>query len=143
MPLHPLTNFEIQKYYQNKTRFNEVFSTDNLPKKIKAYVISLDEYADVDTHWIPSFCNRSEIVCFDGFGVEHAPEEIKEIFRNKSIIANIFRVQANNSVMHRYFCIGFIDSALADEKLTDFTFSPYNFRKSDNIILSYFKDGWN
>ena len=40
----PLTNFEIQKYYQNEPRFNGVFSRDNLPKKIKdgAYV---DEYA--------------------------------------------------------------------------------------------------
>ena len=33
MPPHPLTNFEIQKYYQNEPRFNEVFSRDNLPKK--------------------------------------------------------------------------------------------------------------
>ena len=42
---NPLINFEIQKYYQNETRFNEVFSEDNLPKKIKdgAYVINLDD----------------------------------------------------------------------------------------------------
>ena len=46
MPPHPLTNFEIQKYYENQPRFNGVFSRDNLPKKIKdgAYVINLDEY---------------------------------------------------------------------------------------------------
>ena len=52
MTPHPLTNFEIQKYYQNEPRFNGVFSKNNLPKKIKdeAYVISLDEYADVGTH---------------------------------------------------------------------------------------------
>ena len=52
MPPHPLTNFEIQKYYQNETRFNEVFSRNNLPRKIKegAYVINLDEYADVGTN---------------------------------------------------------------------------------------------
>ena len=76
---HPLTNFEIQKYYENKPRFNDVFSRDNLPKKIKdgAYVINLDEYADVGTHWIALFCNRSEIVYFNSFGVEHVPEEIK------------------------------------------------------------------
>ena len=54
MPPHHPTNFEIQTYYQNKPRFNGVFSRDNLPKKIKdgAYVINLDEYADIDTHWI-------------------------------------------------------------------------------------------
>ena len=42
-----------------------------------AYLIKLDEYADVGTHWIALFCNRSEIVYFDRFGVEHVPEEIK------------------------------------------------------------------
>ena len=75
---HPLTNFEIQKYYQNEPRFNGVFTRNNLPKKIKdgSYVINLDEYADVDTHWILLFCNRNEIVYFDSFGVEHVPKEI-------------------------------------------------------------------
>ena len=68
-------------------------------KKIKngAYVINLDEYTNVDIHWIALFCNRSEIVYFDSFGVEHVPEEIKEFVWNKNIKANIFRVQANNS----------------------------------------------
>ena len=142
MPPHPLTNFEIQKYYQNESRFNGAFSRDNLPKKIKdgAWVINLYEYADVGTHSIALFCNRSEIVCFDNFDVEHVPEEIKEFATNKNIIADIFRVQANNSVMCGYSWIGFIDFMLAGKKLTDFTnmSSPYN-----NIILSYFKDKWN
>ena len=143
VPPYPLTNFEIQKYYQNEPRFNGVFSRDNLPKKIKdeAYVINLDEYADVGTHWIALFCKRSEIVYFDRFGVEHVPEEIEEFIGNKTIKANIFRVQANNSVMCGYFCNGFIDFMLAGKKLTDFTsiFSPYDFEKNDSIILSYFK----
>ena len=141
---HPLANFEIQKYYQNEPRFNGFYSRNNLPKKIKdgTYVINLDESADVGTHWIALFCNRSKIVYFNSFGVEQVPEEIKEFVRNKNIIANIFRVQANNSVMCGYFCIGFIDFMLAGKKLTDFTsmFSPYDFKKNDNIILSYFKD---
>ena len=49
IPPHPLTNFELQKYYKNKPRFNGVFSRSNLPKKIKdgAYIINLDEYANV------------------------------------------------------------------------------------------------
>ena len=67
------------------------------------------------------FCNRSEIVYFDSFGVEHVPEEIKEFIGNKNIKANIFRVQANDSVMCGYFCIGFIDFMLAGKKLTDYT----------------------
>ena len=88
------------------------------------------------------FAKKSEIVYFDSFGIEHIPEEIKEFIGNKNIKANIFRVQANNSVMCGYFCIGFIDFMLANKKLTDFTnlFSPYDFDKNDQIILSYFKD---
>ena len=144
MPPHCLTNFEIQKYYQNKPRFNGVFSRNNLPKKIKdgAYVINLDEYADVGTHWIALFCNRNEIVYFDSFDVEHIPEEIKKFAGNKNIIANIFRVQANNSVMCGYFCIGFTDFMLAGKKLTNFKsmFCPYDFEKNDDTILSYSKD---
>ena len=40
-----------------------------------------------------------------------------------------------------YFCIGFIDFILAGKKLTDYTnlFSPHDFTKIDNIILSYVK----
>ena len=144
MPPHPLTNFEIQKYYENEPRFNGVFSRDNLPKKIKdgAYVINLDEYADTGTHWIALFCNRIEIDYFDNSGVEHIPEEIKEFIGNKNIRASIFRVQANNSVICGFFCIGFIDFILAGKKLTDYTslFSPHDFKKNDSIILSYFKD---
>ena len=145
MPPHPLTNFEIQKYYENEPRFNGVFSRDNMPKKIKdgAYVINLDEYADVGTHWIALFCKKSEIVYFDSFGVEHIPEEIKEFIGNKNIKGNLFRVQVNNSVMCGYFCIGFIDFMFAGKKLTKLTtlFSPYNFDKNDKITLRYFKDG--
>ena len=144
MPPHPLTNFEIQKYYKNEPRFNGVFSRNNLPKKIKngAYVINLDEYADVGTHWIALFCKKNEIAYFVSFGVAHVPEEIKEFVGNKNITANIFRVQANNSVMCEYFCIRFIDFMFAGKKLTDFTSlsSPYDFEKNDHIILSYFKD---
>ena len=80
MPPHPLTNFEIQKYYQNEPRFNGVYSRNNLLKKIRdgAYVINLDKYADVGTHWIALFFKGSEIVYFNSFGVDHVPEESKE-----------------------------------------------------------------
>ena len=112
---HPLTNFEIQKYYKNEPRFNSVFSRKNVPIKIKdeAYIINLDEYADVGKHWIALFCKKNEIVYFDSLGVEYIPEEIKEFIGNKDIKANIFRVQESNSVLCEYFCIGFIDFMLA------------------------------
>ena len=100
MPPHPLINFEMHTYYKNEPRFNGVFSKNDLPKKVKdgVYVIKLDEYADVSTHWIALFCNKNEIVYFDSFGVEHVPEEIKEFVdrpsssasQNKNIKASIF-----------------------------------------------------
>ena len=85
---------------------------------------------------------KTKVVYFDSFGVEHIPEEIKEFIGNKNIKANIFRVQANNSVMCGYFCIGFIDFMLAGKTLIDYTslFSPHDFDKNDQIIFSYFKD---
>ena len=133
-----------KRYYENEPRFNGAFSRKNLHKILKdgAYVINLDEYGDLGTHWIALFFNRNEIVDFDSFGVERVPEEIKGFVENKNIIVNIVRVQANDSVMCGYFCIGFIDFILAGKKLTDFTnmFSPHDFKKNDAITLSYFND---
>ena len=51
MPSHPLANFEIQKYYQNKSRFNGIYSRDNLQKiKDGPFIINLDEYSDIGTY---------------------------------------------------------------------------------------------
>ena len=60
---HPLTNFETQEYYQIEPRFNGVFSRDNLPTttKIGAYVINLDEYRDIGTHWVALYVNNKAI----------------------------------------------------------------------------------
>ena len=54
IPRHPLINFEMKEYHENEPRLNDVYFRDNLPKRVKngAYVINLDEYADVDIHWI-------------------------------------------------------------------------------------------
>ena len=131
MPPHPLTDFEIQKYYQNKSRFNGVYSRDNLPKiKDGAYVINLDEYYDIWTRWIALYVLNNNVTYFDSFGVEHIPKEIKKFIANKNIKTNIFRIQAYDSIMCGYFCIGFIDFMLAGKTLTDFTnlFSPNNFK---------------
>ena len=105
IPPHPLTIFEIQKYYKNEPRFNGVFSRNdfeyNSIKKIKdgVYITNLDEYLNVGTHWIALFCKNNEIIYFDSFGVEYIPNEIKEFIRNKNIKTNIFRVQEDNSIM--------------------------------------------
>ena len=133
MPPHPLTNFDIQKYYQNKPRFNGVYSRDNLPKiKDGAYVINLDEYSDIGTHWVALYVQNNNVTYFDSFGVEHIPKEIKAfIDRSLSITTNIFRIQAYDSIMCGYFCIEFIDFMLAANNLTEFTnlFLPNKFKK--------------
>ena len=140
---HPLTNFEIEEYYENEPRFNGVYSRDNLPKTIKngAYAINLDEYVDVGTHWIALSVKRHEVVYFDSFGVDHVSKEIKRFIRHKNTKTNIFRIQADNSIMCGYLCIVFIDFMFAGKSLIDFTslFSSYDFKKNDEIILSYFK----
>ena len=81
IPLHPLTNFEIQKYYQNKSRFSGVYSRDNLPKRMKdeENVINFDEYADLGAHRIALYVKNIEITYFDSFGVEHVPEETEDL----------------------------------------------------------------
>ena len=140
-----LTNFKIQKYYKNEPRFNGVCSRDNLLKiKDGAYVINLDEYADIGTHWVALYMQNNSVTYFYSFGVEHISKEIKAIInRSLSITTNIFRIQAYDSIMCGYFCIGFIDFMLAGKTLTEFTnlFSPNNFKKNDDIILNYFM--WN
>ena len=111
---HPLTNFEIQKYYQNDPRFNGVYSRDNLTKiKDGVYIINLDEYSDIGTHWVALYVHNDDVPYFDSFGIEHIPKEIKAfINRSLSITTNIFRVQAYNSIMSGYFSIVFIDFML-------------------------------
>ena len=133
MSPHSLTNFEIQKYYQNEPRFNGVYSRDNLPKiKDGAYVINLDEYSDIGTHWVALYVQNNNVTYFDSFGVEHIPKEIKTFINNKNIKANIFRIQTYDSTMYGYFCIGVIDFMLVGKTLTKFTnlFSPNSFKKN-------------
>ena len=73
---HLLTNFEIQKYYQNERKFNGVYSRNNLPKiKDGAYVINLDEFKSIGTYWITLFVNGNNIIYFDSFGVAHIPKK--------------------------------------------------------------------
>ena len=137
-----MKNFEIQEYYQNETRFNGVFSRDNLPNNIKngAYVINLDEYHGIGTHWVALYVNNKTIIYFDSFGVEHMLREIMKFIPRKKIITNIYRIQAYDSIMCGYFCIGFINFTFNGKMLTDYTnlFSPNDLKKNDDIILKYF-----
>ena len=109
MPPHPLTNFEIQKYYENEPKFNGVYSRNNLSKiKDGAYIINLDEYESIGTHWIALYVNDNNVTYINSFGVEHIPKDIRKFIKNKNTITIIYRTQVNNSIMCGYFCIGLL-----------------------------------
>ena len=105
MPPNLLTNFEIQKNYQNEPKINGVYSGDNLTKRSSteindgAYIINFDDYSDIGTHWVAFYVKNNDVTYFDSFGVEHIPKEIKTFINSKNIKTNIFRIQAYNSMM--------------------------------------------
>ena len=84
------------------------------------------------------YIENNHLTYFDSFGVAHIPKEIRTLISNKNIKTNIFRIQAYDSIMCRYFCIGFIDFMLAGKTLNDFKnpFSTNNFKRNDDIILN-------
>ena len=148
-PFHPSTNIEISEYYSNKPKFNGVYLRDNLPKITKKgeYVINLDEYENAGTHWIALFIKTNEVIYFDSFGIEHIPKEINKFTRSKELgsavgKANIFRIQAYDSIMCGYFCIEFINYMLKGTTLLDYTnlFSPNDLKKNNRVIKRIFKN---
>ena len=81
------------------------------------------------------------MVYFDCFGVENIPKEIKKSIGNKNMARNIYKIQACDSIMCGYLCIGFIDFMLKSESFLDYKklFSPNDYEKNDKIILKYFQ----
>ena len=76
-----------------------VYSRSNLPKiKDGEYVINLDDYKSIGTHWIALYVNNN-VTYFKSFGVEHIPKEIRKSIRNKNVTTNIYRVQAYNQII--------------------------------------------
>lgn len=108
---HPITNLNIQRHYQNENKFNQNYSCDKLPDKKKDETNSknLNRYANVGAHWIALYSNGNIITYFNSFGVKHIPKEIKKFIKGSTITKSIFRLQAYDSAMCRYVCIGFID----------------------------------
>ena len=106
------------------------------------YVINLDDKNSKGTHWISLFINKNTAVYFDSFGIEYIPQEVLKKIKDKSITYNIFRIQNNESIICRFYCIGFIEYMLAGKTLLDYTnlFSPNDYKKNDKIICKYFKD---
>ena len=114
----------MEKYYQNQPKFNGVYSRNNLSKITDGtYLINLDEYKSIGTHWIDLYVNGNnrrascDAIYFDSFGTEGIPKEIKKFIGNK----NVYHIQAYDSIMCGYFCIGFIDFMLKGKSLLDYT----------------------
>ena len=141
-PPHPLTNFEIEKYYENEPQFQGVFSRNSLPTKSKdgGYIVNLDDLGKPGTHWVAIFIQKKNAVYFDSFGVERLPEEIKRFLHGKNLNLNLFRIQEFDSITCGYFCLGFLDYMFAGKSLLEYTslFSPNDFKKNDKIIKDLF-----
>ena len=109
-------------YYQNQPRFINVYLRDNLSDETRdgVYVINLDEYSDIETHWIALYVQNNDVTYFDSFGVEYIPKEIKVFIGIENIKTNIFRIQAYDSIMCGYFCIELFDFMLTGKTLLIF-----------------------
>ena len=140
---HPVTNFEMQKYYQNEPRFKGVYSGNYLPKvKRGVNVINLDEYKSIGTLWEALYVSSDDLTYFDSFWVKYISKDIRKFIDNKNSIINIYRIQANDSKMCGYFCIGFIDFMRKGRILIDYInlLSPTKCEKNEKIILKYFNN---
>ena len=63
------------------------------------------------------YVKNNEVIYFDSVGVEYVPKEIKRFIGHKNINRNIFRIQANSSIMSGYFYAGFIDFMFGKKNL--------------------------
>ena len=122
MPPHSLTNFQIQKYYQNEPEFNGVYSRDNLSKIMNgAYITNLEEFESIETYWIALYVNAENVTYFCSFSVEYISKEIRKFSGNKNIKTNIYRIKAYDSKICGYFCIVLIDFMLKGKNLLEYT----------------------
>ena len=126
---------------------NGVYSRNNLPKiKHGAYVINLDEYELIETHWIAWKLNgNNNAIYFDSFGVERISIEIRKVIGNKTVKTNIYRIRAYDSIVYGYLCIWLIDFMLKGKSLLEYTnlFSPDEYEQNDEIVLKYFQQNLN
>ena len=130
---HPLTALKCKSIIKMSLELMMFILEIIYLRKIKngAYVVNLDEYADVGARWIALYLSNNEDIYFDSFGVEYVPKEIMHFIGHKNIKTSKSRMQVDNSIMCGYFCIKFIDFMLANKTLIDYTslFSPYDYKK--------------
>ena len=120
MPPYYLTDFETQRFYLIEPQFNGVYSKNNIAKiKDGAYVVNFDESRSIRTHWIALYTNVNNLIHFDSCGIEYIPQKLNKFIGNKTVITNICRIQAHDSIMRGCFCIGFIDFMFKGKSLLD------------------------
>ena len=121
------------------SKFNGFYWRNKLSKTNDgSYVVNLDEYKPIGTHWIVLYLNGNNFIHFDRFGVEHIWR--KRVISNKNIKTNVYRIRANVPIMCGYFCIEFIDFMLKSKSWLDYTnlFSPNEHEKNDKTKLLFF-----
>ena len=129
-------------YFNSDKRFDGTFSRDNLNifNKDGAYIINLDKYDNIGTHWVAIYLKNNNVTYFDSFGIEYIPKKIAKLINDKSIKSNIFRIQSFNSILCGYFYTGFIEYTSNNLGLNEYAklFLVTNVDKNDQIILDYF-----
>ena len=137
--LHLLNNIEITNYFNDEPRFHGLFSRNNLPWiNDGVYVISIIKIVK-ELGFI--IFDKNLALYFDPFDFEYIPQEVLNKIKDKSITHNIFRIQNNESIMCRFYCIAFIEYMLVAKTLLDYTnFFSQNEYKNGKIIYKYFKD---
>ena len=84
---------------------------------------------------------QKKLKYFDSFGDEHISKEVEKFIGGKNMITKIYWRQTYNSIMCRYFCIGYIGFMVKGKRLQDYAnlFSPNGYKKNDQMILKYFQ----
>ena len=134
-----MKNLWIQKYHQNKSKFNGVYWINNLPEiKHRAQARNFDEYKSIGTQCVTLYVKANNIVYFDSFGVEHVPKEFKKPWEAKILYQ--ISIEYRHAI-RQYFWTDFIDFMLKDKSLVDYTnlFSPHDYEKIEKIIQKYFQ----
>ena len=141
VPLHPLNDMKITRYFSYEPRFTGVWN--NFPTmKDGAYVVIPDDENIKGTYWVLLFIDRNSTGYFDSFGIGYYSQEVLNKIKDKSITHNIFRIQDKEYITCGYCCIAFIECMLAGKTLLNYTnlFSPNDYKKNYKIIYKYFKD---
>ena len=131
-----MTNFLIQKYYQNDPKFKGVYSRNNLQDTEKdGTYINIVEYKSVRTQWMALYVYDNHVKYFVSFGDKNISKEIKKFIDNKNII-----IRASDSIMYGYFCIGFVNFMFKIKRLTAFKtlLLPNDFKHNDKVIPNSF-----